>query len=39
MTVSDVSTIWFTAGVQEKDLGFVRVGEEPSQPPDTEEDG
>jgi membrane fusion protein, heavy metal efflux system len=28
MTVSDVSTIWFTAGMQEKDLAFVNVGEE-----------
>lgn len=27
MTVSDVSTIWFTASVQEKDLGFVQAGE------------
>jgi cobalt-zinc-cadmium efflux system membrane fusion protein len=28
MTVSDVSTIWFTASVQEKDLPFVTAGEE-----------
>ncbi|MDB5978440.1 MAG: zneB [Nevskia sp.] len=30
MTISDASTIWFTAGVQEKDLSYVRVGEEVS---------
>jgi len=30
MTISDVSTIWFTASVQEKDLSFVSVGEEVS---------
>jgi cobalt-zinc-cadmium efflux system membrane fusion protein len=30
MTVSDVSTIWFTASVQEKDLSFVKAGEEVS---------
>jgi len=30
MTVSDVSTIWFTASVQEKDLPFVTAGEEVS---------
>jgi cobalt-zinc-cadmium efflux system membrane fusion protein len=30
MTVSDVSTIWFTASVQEKDLAFVKAGEEVS---------
>ncbi len=30
MTISDVSTIWFTAGVQEKDLSYVRVGEDVS---------
>lgn len=30
MTVSDVSTIWFTASVQEKDLSFVTAGEEVS---------
>jgi cobalt-zinc-cadmium efflux system membrane fusion protein len=30
MTVSDVSTIWFTASVQEKNLAFVRAGEEVS---------
>jgi membrane fusion protein, heavy metal efflux system len=30
MTVSDVSTIWFTASVQEKDLAFVNAGEEVS---------
>jgi cobalt-zinc-cadmium efflux system membrane fusion protein len=28
LTVSDVSTIWFTAGVQEKDLAAVSPGEE-----------
>jgi len=28
MIVSDVSTIWFTANVQEKDLAFVTAGEE-----------
>ncbi|HZR36174.1 MAG TPA: efflux RND transporter periplasmic adaptor subunit [Nevskia sp.] len=28
MTVSDISTIWFTAGVQEKDLAAVTPGEE-----------
>ncbi len=28
MTISDASTIWFTAGVQEKDISVVRVGEE-----------
>jgi len=27
MTVADVSTIWFTASVQEKDLEFVEAGE------------
>jgi cobalt-zinc-cadmium efflux system membrane fusion protein len=27
MTISDVSTIWFTASVQEKDLGVVAPGE------------
>lgn len=27
MTVSDISTIWFTASVQEKDLSVVRAGE------------
>jgi cobalt-zinc-cadmium efflux system membrane fusion protein len=30
MTVSDVSTIWFTASVQEKDLAFVTAGEDVS---------
>ena len=30
MTVSDISTIWFTASVQEKDLAFVTAGEEVS---------
>lgn len=28
MTVSDVSTLWFTASVQEKDLATVKAGEE-----------